>query len=135
MSEILNVATVAVILKCSPDTVVRRFAKVKGVVNLGTEETRGKRRYRVLRIPKHVVEKFVGHPIEAPETPRRTRGKHWEHHAARSLARSMKANAEDPQDRELFTAIQSHARMLNFVDEEEWDQLSTQFYFPGEEGK
>ena len=49
MSELLKVATVAAILKVSPDTVVRRFSKVKGVVNLGSEETRGKRRYGVRR--------------------------------------------------------------------------------------
>jgi Mn-dependent DtxR family transcriptional regulator len=134
MSEMVNVAEISAALKISPDTVVRRFGKLKGTVNLGSEETRGKRRYRVLRWPKHVIEKEIGQPIEiVPVVSKPKRQKNWEHHAARSLARSMKANAEDPQDRELFTAIQSHARMLTFVDEAEWDQLSTQFNFPGGE--
>jgi hypothetical protein len=64
MSEFWNVGEVAVLLRVSPDTVVRRFAKLKGVVNLGSEETRGKRRYRVLRIPHFVVEKYVGHSVQ-----------------------------------------------------------------------
>jgi len=41
------------------DTVTRRFAKVKGVIDLGSPETPKRRRYRVLRIPKAVVEKLV----------------------------------------------------------------------------
>ena len=52
MSELLNVAQVAAILKCSPDTVQRRFGKMKGVINLGTEGSLNKRRYRPLRIPR-----------------------------------------------------------------------------------
>src|SRR6266568_2742249 len=56
VSELLTVAQVATVLKVSEDTVVRRFAKVKGVIDLGVGETRHKRRYRVLRIPVAVVE-------------------------------------------------------------------------------
>jgi len=120
MSELLNVAEVAAVLKVSPDTVIRRFAKVKGVVNLGSEETRGKRRYRLLRIPKHVVEKFVGHPIELvnPEPTRRQMRSDWMTKAAHSLAKAMIENAESPTDRKLFKKILTDARTLTFVPEE-----------------
>lgn len=57
--ELFTVAEVAAFLRVSGDTVYRRFAKVTGVVDIGSPETRTKRRYRVLRIPKSVVEKFV----------------------------------------------------------------------------
>ena len=71
MSEMVNVAEISAALKISPDTVVRRFGELKGTVNLGTEETRGKRRYRVLRWPKHVIEKEIGQPIEiVPVVPK-----------------------------------------------------------------
>ena len=125
MSELLNVATVAAILKCSPDTVVRRFGKMKGVVNLGSEETRNKRPYRVLRIPKHVVEKFIGHPIDIPKLePRARKEKDWKGEAAQALARTVIANADSPRDRELFKELQEHARMLTFVEQEEWAELT-----------
>jgi hypothetical protein len=125
MSELLNVAEVAAVLKVSPDTVVRRFAKVKGVVNLGSEETRGKRRYRVLRIPKHVVEKFVGHPIDPVRVdPRRQAHKDWMSKAAHSLAKAMIENAESPTDRNLFKKILTDARTLTFVPEEQWGEVT-----------
>ena len=59
MSELLTVAQVAALLQVSPDTVMRRFARVKGVVDIGTAETPKRRRYRVLRIPRTVVERWV----------------------------------------------------------------------------
>jgi hypothetical protein len=59
MSELLTVAQVAALLQVSSDTVMRRFARVKGVVDIGTAETPKKRRYRVLRIPRTVVERWV----------------------------------------------------------------------------
>lgn len=59
MSELLTVAQVAALLQVSPDTVMRRFARVKGVVDIGTAETPQRRRYRVLRIPRTVVERWV----------------------------------------------------------------------------
>src|SRR5580658_1437182 len=76
MSELLTIEEVATILNVSPDTVTRRFAKVKGVVDLGSPETPKRRRYRVLRIPKSVVEKYLlarGGPVEvkAPNRPQK----------------------------------------------------------------
>ena len=59
MTELLTPTEVAAILKISTDSVLRRFSKVGGVIDLGTEETRRKRRYRILRIPRPVLEKFL----------------------------------------------------------------------------
>jgi len=52
--ELLTVAEVAAILRVSDDTVTRRFAKVKGVIDLGSPETPKRRRYRVLRIQRRL---------------------------------------------------------------------------------
>jgi hypothetical protein len=73
MSELLTVG-MAEILGVDEDTVTRRFAKLKGVIDLGSPETPRRRRYRVLRIPKSVVEKYLlarGGPVEidAPSRP------------------------------------------------------------------
>lgn len=59
MDCLLTVKEVANILRVSDDTVIRLFSKIEGVIDLGSPETRRKRRYRVLRIPKTVVEKFL----------------------------------------------------------------------------
>jgi hypothetical protein len=58
-SEYLTPTEVAKILKISTDSVTRRFEHRTGVLNLGTEETRFRRRYRTLRIPREVLEKFI----------------------------------------------------------------------------
>lgn len=50
---------VAKLLKVSAHTVMRRFEDFPGVIDIGREETRYKRRYRVLRIPRHVFQKFL----------------------------------------------------------------------------
>jgi hypothetical protein len=59
MPEMLTPREVAQILKVSVDTVIRRFGDMPGTINLGSEETFGKRRYRLLRIPRPVLEKFL----------------------------------------------------------------------------
>ena len=58
-SEFFTPAEVANILKVSEQTVYNRFAEFPGVIDIGSEETRFKRRYRVLRIPRHVFQKFL----------------------------------------------------------------------------
>ncbi len=55
----LTVAEAAQILKCSEDSVSRMFGDVPGVVDLGSGETRNKRRYRVLRIPIGVFNREI----------------------------------------------------------------------------
>jgi hypothetical protein len=133
MSELLNVATVAAILKVSPDTVVRRFSKMKGVVNLGSEETRGKRRYRVIRIPTHVLERYVGHPITIPAPKPKSRKKSndplWIVEASQNLAKAVNENAGD-NARAVFETIAFNARTLTFVPEEDWSELE---FIEGEE--
>jgi hypothetical protein len=60
-TDMLTVKQVAVILHCSRDTVIRRFAHEPGVVDLSDnrETTRTKRRFRQLRIPRSVVTRFL----------------------------------------------------------------------------
>lgn len=58
-SEFLTPAEVADILKVCEKTVMRRFENYPGVIDIGSEETRRKRRYRVLRIPREAVQKFI----------------------------------------------------------------------------
>ena len=57
--EFFTVQEVAKMLKISPDTVSRRFEKESGVIDLGTPERLHKRRYRVLRIPAAVLNRFL----------------------------------------------------------------------------
>jgi Helix-turn-helix domain len=55
-----TVAEVAEMLGVSKDAVRRLFADEPGVIDLGRREaTRGKRLYRVLRIPSAVLARFL----------------------------------------------------------------------------
>lgn len=55
-----TVAEVAEMLGVSRDTVRRLFANEPGVIDLGRREaTRGKRHYRLLRIPSAIVARFL----------------------------------------------------------------------------
>jgi excisionase family DNA binding protein len=55
----LTVDEVAGILSLSRDTVIRKFEKHKGVIIIGSPETRFKRGYRTIRIPPETLEAFV----------------------------------------------------------------------------
>ncbi len=60
----MTVGEVAGVLKLSEDFVLQRFGGLPGVIDLGSPELVGrktgrKRRYRVLRIPRAVLEKFL----------------------------------------------------------------------------
>ena len=57
--EYLSVAQVATMLNVSADTVARRFENEPGVIDLGHGETRYKRRYRLLRIPRSVLKRLI----------------------------------------------------------------------------
>ena len=57
--EYLTVAEVAVMLDVSEDTVRRMFASEPGVVNLGRGGVDGRRGYRVLRIPRRVLNRVI----------------------------------------------------------------------------
>lgn len=57
--EYLTVAEVADMLDVSEDTVRRMFASEPGVINLGHEQEPGSRRYRILRIPRRVLNRVI----------------------------------------------------------------------------
>jgi hypothetical protein len=128
VSELLTTRDVATILKCSEDVVARRFAKLPGVIDLGRAETRGKRRYRVLRIPKAVVEKYLsekaGHTVrvEVPEYTGR-RKFNWEEKVIRVLAKCALENGSKG-DKAVFTRIRDRARVLSLVPEKLWAEIS-----------
>jgi hypothetical protein len=124
---LLTVKDVAAILQCSEDAVIRRFSKVPGVIDLG-QSTLGVRRYRVLRIPKAVVEKYLTSKagrsiqIEIPErAERRRRTPQWEERAIRNLAKAGLQN--EAQDRATYERIAERARMLTHVPENRWSEV------------
>jgi hypothetical protein len=130
MSELLTVRDVAAVMKCSEDAVVRRFAKLPGVIDLGRAETRNRRRYRVLRIPKAVLEKYLstkaGHPVRVtvPERPeRRRKSDGWEDRAILNLAKVALQNDCDRHDRATFSRIAERARLLLHVPENRWAEI------------
>jgi len=57
-TEYLTAAEVAAVLKLSPESVISRFQNRKGVLDLGSPESRFKRRYRVLRIPREALDAY-----------------------------------------------------------------------------
>jgi len=128
-NELLTVRDVATVLKCGEDAVVRRFAKLPGVIDLGKPETRSRRRYRVLRIPKAVVEKYLagksGQPvqIDVPERPeRRRRSASWEDRAILNLAKAGRQN--EVKDRAAYRRTADRARLLTaFVPENRWAEV------------
>jgi len=129
MSELLTVRDVATVLKCGEDAVVRRFAKLPGVIDLGKPETRSRRRYRVLRIPKVVVEQYLTRKsgrsvqIEVPErAERRRRSAKWEDRAILNLAKAGLQN--ECQDRKAYQRIADRARLLvTNVPESRWSEI------------
>jgi hypothetical protein len=64
MGELLTPTEVAAILKVSTDSVLRHFGNRPGVIDMGSPEAaprsrRRKRRYRVIRIPRPVLDQFL----------------------------------------------------------------------------
>lgn len=131
MSDLLTIEEVATILNVSPDTVTRRFAKVKGVIDIGSPETPRRRRYRVLRIPKTVVEKYLlarGGPVEVkpPSRPEKTPNKKLnvppsEDEIVRQLARITKQRGAEA--RSTLDKIAKRARLMTLVPEELWSVM------------
>src|SRR5690348_9585960 len=99
MSELLTVRDVATIMKCSDDNVTKLFADKPGVIDLGRAETRYRRKYRVLRIPKTVLEAFLSNKagrtitVEVPQRPqRRRKSPRWIDAATMNLAKAARHN-------------------------------------------
>jgi hypothetical protein len=128
MSELLTVEEVAKILNISPDTVTRRFAKVSGVIDLGSAETPKKRRYRVLRIPVTVVEKYLQKrggsgaltPPEKKKPPKPARTL-TEDELARELAAVTKQSGLQAQ--KTLDDIAERARVLQLIPEDRWQEI------------
>jgi AraC-like DNA-binding protein len=57
VKDFYSVAEVAALLNLSPDTIRRLFTDEPGVIALGEEHPRGKRKRITLRIPREVVER------------------------------------------------------------------------------
>jgi hypothetical protein len=134
MSELLTVSEVAEILGVGEDTVTRRFAKVQGVIDLGSPENPKRRRYRVLRIPKTVVEKYLRTrsggivvQVEAPSRPQKAskqrvlKTRPSENEIVRQLARITKQHGEEAQ--KTLDKIAERARLLTFVPEDRWGEV------------
>ncbi|MFZ0806646.1 MAG: helix-turn-helix domain-containing protein [Candidatus Sulfotelmatobacter sp.] len=133
MSDLLTVSEVAEILGVGYDTVVRRFSKVKGVIDLGSPETPKRRRYRVLRIPKSVIEKFLlarggSVDIETPARPPKASKKKvsntppTEDELVRQLATITKQHGAETQ--KTLDKIAERARLLAaHVPEDRWSEI------------
>src|SRR5580658_4585593 len=132
---LLTVRDVAAILKCGEDAVIRRFAKMDGVIDLGSQSESlksrlGRRRYRVLRIPKSVVERYLtgksgrSVTVEVPQrAERRRKSPKWETRAILNLAKAAKQNG--CKDREVFESIAERARVLAaFAPEHLWAEIA-----------
>jgi DeoR/GlpR family transcriptional regulator of sugar metabolism len=70
--EYLTVAEVASMLDVSEDTVRRMFANEPGVINLGHEQKPSNRRYRILRIPRRVLNRVIGERAVQEHSPKGT---------------------------------------------------------------
>ena len=71
--DYLTIAEVADMLNISRDTVRRMFEKEPGVINVGPRHGAG-RRYRVLRIPRSVLNRVVAtREVSQPDESRPTK--------------------------------------------------------------
>lgn len=134
-TQLLTVRDVSEVLQCSEDAVIRRFAKMDGVIDLG-KTTLGVRRYRVLRIPKTVVERYLTSKlpksdrsgrsvsIEVPErAERRRKSPQWQDRAIRNLAKAGLQNGVTLDDRTTYRRIAERARLLTSVPENRWSDV------------
>ena len=58
-TEYLTAEEVASFLKQSTESIIRKFDHRKGVIDLGKPEGRFKRRYRVLRISREALDRYL----------------------------------------------------------------------------
>ena len=129
-TSLLTVRDVAQVLQCSEDAVIRRFANLDGVIDLGRAENINRRRYRVLRIPKEIVERYLTRKagrsiqIEVPErAERRRRSPKWEDRAIRNLAKAGLQNGVTLLDKATYRRIAERARLLTSVPENRWSDI------------
>jgi len=128
ISELLTARDVAQILRCSEDKVIRVLARMDGVIDLGRPENPSRRRYRVLRIPRQIVERYLTQKagrsvtVEVPDrAERRRRSPQWESRAALNLAKAGVQNGLRPESAEakkIYRRVAERARLLTFVPPE-----------------
>lgn len=134
MSDLLTVAQVAQVLNCSEETVTRRFAKEKGVIDLGSPGNIKRRRYRVLRIPRIVVERYalshggritVPEPSHVPVTPRKTITPSDAPPSEDDLTRDLAilASQHGAAARKTVERVARRARAMTFVPADLWDLM------------
>jgi hypothetical protein len=133
MSELLTAKDVAQILRCSEDKVIRVFARMDGVIDLGRPENLSRRRYRVLRIPRQVVERYLTKKagrsvtVEIPErAERRRRSPQWELRAVLNLAKAGLQNELRPDSveaKKIYRRVAERARLLTFVPQSRWHEI------------
>jgi hypothetical protein len=128
-NALLTTKDVADVLQISQDAVARRFAKVEGVIDLGNSKL-GIRRYRVLRIPKEIVERYLTRKagrsiqIEVPErAERRRKSPQWEERAIRNLAKAGLQNGVTLREKATWLRIAERARLLTSVPENRWGDV------------
>jgi hypothetical protein len=131
MSDLLTIAEVAALLNISPETVTRRFAKVKGVIDMGSPDTPRRRRYRVLRIPRQVVERWVLlrggriqiEPVQAK--PRRAKIAPPPSKTEDDLVHDLATLAQQHGDaaRKTLERIARRARSMTFVPPDRWQDI------------
>jgi hypothetical protein len=106
---------------------------MEGVIDLGRPENLSRRRYRVLRIPKQVVERYLttkagrSIQVEVPErAERRRRSPQWEARAILNLAKAGLQNGLRPDnaaDKKSYRRVAERARLLTFVPQNRWHEV------------
>ena len=93
--------------------------------------------YRVLRIPKEIVERYLTRKagrsvtIEVPErAERRRKSPQWEDRAIRNLAKAGLQNGVTLKDKTTYQRIAERARLLTSVPENGWADV---VWYEGEE--
>ncbi len=129
MSELLTVRDVAHIMQISEDTAARIFAKVEGVIDLGRSETRNRRRYRVLRIPKAVLEAYLSRKAGKTVTvnvpvlaAKYRRVDNWEWRAVMNLAKAGLQN--ECTDKKVYQKIADRANLFTKVPQAYWAEIA-----------
>ena len=137
MSDLLTVEEVARLLNVSKETVSRRFANVKGVVDMGTKGSPRRRRYR-LRIPRVVVERWVlqrgGRITVPPGAKPKPSVKPKPLPEEDTLIRDLATVASQHGDaaRKTLERIARRAKAMTYVPAEQWEDMA--FFDSEDEG-
>lgn len=100
---------------------------MKGVIDLGSPETPKKRRYRVLRIPTSVVEKYAlskGGRVTVPITePRRRKQTKPRSEDELTWDLATLATEHGTAARRTLERIAERARAMTYVSPEDWELM------------